>query len=154
MRSVSAATRWTIALVVWVCVIWGHSLMPGDVSSGESSLLMTVVRPLFELFGCSDPNVMTFVIRKTAHFSENAILAFIAVRMAVARWGVSRHAAAVAGAIWLLVPVIDETIQLFVPKRAGMATDVLIDLSGGLLGMLVGFMVVRAREKRRLAREQ
>lgn len=52
----------------------------------------------------------------------------------------------------LLTAVIDETIQLNVPGRAGMITDVWLDFSGVLTGavlMLVAFVIyIRIRKNK------
>ena len=138
--------RWaTAAFCVWLCVVWGHSLMAGEMSSFESSRFVFLVRPFFALFGNNDEALMTFVIRKTAHFSEYAILAALACNMAVAWFGESRRAWLLTIAIWLAAPCVDECIQLFVPDRAGMMTDVLLDMSGGLFGLALFFMVRKLR---------
>lgn len=131
--------RWlsTAAFVVWLCVVWGHSLMSGDVSSAESSRFVFLVRPLFELFGCHDEMIMTFAIRKCAHFSEYAILMGLGLRMAQSWCTTARGAWLVAGAIWAIVPMLDEMLQTIVPGRSGNPRDVLIDMAGGAFGMLV-----------------
>ena len=60
------------------------------------------------------------------------------------------RAAVVASVLWpVLAPVVDECIQRFVPGRSGQPTDVLIDLSGVLLGTLVALAVARAASARR-----
>ena len=41
----------------------------------------------------------------------------------------------------LLVPSIDETIQLFVPGRAGMITDVMIDCCGSTTGVALRYLL-------------
>ena len=41
----------------------------------------------------------------------------------------------------LLVPSIDETIQLFVPGRAGMITDVMIDCCGATTGVVLRYLL-------------
>ena len=128
---------WTLAFVVWLCVVWGHSLMSGDTSSAESSEVVDLLRPLFEVFGIRDARTMSFMVRKTAHFSEFAILVALGLRMSVAWVGIGARAYMLTVAIWILAPCVDESIQLLVPGRAGMFGDVLIDMSGGLLGMLV-----------------
>lgn len=137
--------RWTIAFVVWLCVVWGHSIMSGDASSAESFGVVSLLRPLFEAFGVSDVETMSFVVRKTAHFSEFAILVALGLRMAVEWLGLGRRAVAVALAICVVAPMVDETIQLFTPGRAGMFRDVLIDMSGGLFGMLCMMAWIKRR---------
>lgn len=134
--------RWTIAFFVWLCVVWGHSLMSGGVSSAESSGVVNLLAPLFELLGITDKHVMSFVVRKCAHFGEYAILLGLAKAMAMAWFGSSFRSHALVCAIWLVTPCVDEAIQLFVPGRAGMPTDVLIDMAGGLFGMLAMCVIV------------
>jgi VanZ family protein len=60
-----------------------------------------------------------------------AILAFNAVRTTFAQ---PLASAAIFGGIWYLVPNIDETIQRYVPGRAGMTSDVLLDMCGFACG--------------------
>lgn len=140
-------TRWTIAFAIWLCVVWGHSLMSGDLSSFESSRFVFLLRPIFALFGNSDERLMTLVIRKGAHLSEYTVLLVIGFRMARAWFGASRRAWALVAAIWVVTPCVDETIQRFTPGRAGVFTDVLIDMSGGLLGILIACLYARAQRR-------
>lgn len=116
--------------------------MGGEVSSFESSRFLFLVRPLFNLFGNNDEVLMTFVIRKTAHFSEYAILVALARRMSFTWSNKPWVRMAMTLVVLVCVPCFDETIQRFVPGRAGQMRDVLIDMSGGLFGLLV-FEVVR-----------
>ena len=46
-----------------------------------------------------------------------------------------------SGGILLLIPSIDETIQLFVPGRAGMITDVMIDCCGAATGVVLRYLL-------------
>lgn len=139
---------WVAITLVWLAVIWGHSLVAGDVSSRESLGVVEVLRPLFEAAGVHATRQMTFIVRKTAHFSEYAVLAIVLVRLRAAarrshgtrggeldRAGVRLVVASVC--LGCLAPVADETIQLFVAGRSGQLTDVLIDLSGLLAGTLL-----------------
>ena len=119
--------------------------MAGDVSSAESSHFVFLVRPLFNLFGNNDEVLMTFVIRKTAHFLEYAILVALGKRMVDARFEGSFASWMLLGAIWLFAPCIDEAIQLLTPGRSGQPTDVLIDMTGGLCGLLAYLLMQRSR---------
>ena len=137
--------RWTLLLVVWLAFVWGHSLVPGDESTLESSRFVFLVRPVFELLGCHDEQIMTFIIRKAAHFSEYVVLMAIGVGAARAWFRDMRARLGALWAFWVVVPVIDETIQLFVPGRDARVTDVLIDMAGGLLGAFVAHAWARRR---------
>ena len=129
-----------VLLLMWVAVIWGHSLMSGAESSAESGLVVEFLRRVvyrFELQGnpfvmrlVSDPEFLHHVVRKTAHFGEYFVLGmltFNAVRLTFLNPLLG--AIAIAG-LWMGVPSIDETIQRFTPERAGQLSDVLLDMSG------------------------
>ena len=137
---------WTVLLVGWLCVIWGHSLMPADVSSNESSRFLFLVRPFFEAFGSSDEHLMTHVIRKTAHFLENIVLMLIATRFGCVWWGKSRKALVAMALIWVCVPVIDEVIQMLSPGRSPQVSDVFLDMCGGAVGVIIALLVMRLHE--------
>lgn len=134
---------WGVAFVLWIGFVWGHSLVQGPASSLESGRFVALLRPVFEAAGVLDADLMSFVVRKCAHFSEYAVLGVIGrgffsrlcAEMALPAW---------AGALCVaLVPVADETIQLFVPGRAGSPRDVLIDLCGAATGALLSWAAVR-----------
>ena len=75
-------------------------------------------------------------IRKAAHFSEYAMLGFLLYSIPMV-WEKRNFKPAfyIFLAIVILASV-DETVQLFVPGRAGRVTDVLIDGAGGIFGIL------------------
>ncbi|MDI9590432.1 MAG: VanZ family protein [Acidobacteriota bacterium] len=129
-----------LLIVLWICVIWGHSLMPGDESGLESQWVTDLLRRGAAWLGLSDRplvrrlltdrELLHLVVRKGAHFSEYfvlGVLTFNALRLTF-RSPVAGTAALVA--IWVCVPGIDETIQRFVPSRVGATADVLLDMCG------------------------
>lgn len=125
--------------------------MSGPISAAESSNFLFLVRPFFELFGCTDESIMSFFIRKCAHFTEHAIAVMLGWKAAREWFGASQKAMWLTLGIWVLVPCVDESIQLSVPGRAGMFTDVLIDMSGGFTGLLVMTLLCRIRQRSRSA---
>ena len=77
------------------------------------------------------------IVRKIAHFTEYFILAGLAVHLSylyVCRW---KNILGYMLFGLLLVPVIDEFIQLFSAGRAGMIQDILLDFSGAVTGLVV-----------------
>lgn len=85
--------------------------------------------------------VTNFVVRKCAHFTEYMVLGVLVT-----------HAFDIEGrrtfdrllptvVFLLLIPSIDETIQLFVPGRAGMITDVMIDCCGAATGVVLRYLL-------------
>lgn len=146
-RKSAATWIWVAALVLWVCVIWGHSLMPGDDSSLESGLVVEFLAPLFDAFGVADLDIRVLIVRKLAHFSEHAVLAVLATGAMRRVFSGARAWWLAALAICVAVPCVDETIQLFVAGRVGSVTDVCIDLSGCAVGAAVAWLVRKSGTK-------
>lgn len=117
--------RW-LPVGLWVGLIWTLSAQSEPTSTGESQgLLRWLLAPLLsrhpEWLQPAD-----FVLRKTAHATEFAILTLLGWRAGGGRdW-------ARPLALTLAVATLDETHQLFVPGRGPDWRDVLTDLLGGL----------------------
>ena len=79
------------------------------------------------------------VTRKLAHFTEYAILGFLAARAfsTSPRPAISRHWFLISAALVVTFALGDEYHQSFVPTRTGSFLDSLIDIAGGLTALLV-----------------
>ena len=82
------------------------------------------VRGFFHGIGLPYEWVTNFVIRKCAHFTEYMVLGILATRTFDIEGRRTFDVLLPTAVFLLLIPSIDETIQLFVPGRAGMITDV------------------------------
>lgn len=133
----SVSRPWLIATVAMVLVIWGNSMMPGSDSSQMSSSVLDIAHALLQAIGLPYEWLTSFLVRKAAHFTEYAVLAVLASKAfdPVARLG--RVQVLALAAFLVLVPALDETIQLFVPGRCGQPTDVLLDCCGALTGVVL-----------------
>ena len=104
------------------------------------------IRPILEfLFPSADEQTLLFyhgVIRKLAHFTEYAVLAFLAWR-SFAVSALHRHSLILAASLVLAVAGVDETTQSFNPERTGSPVDVLIDLGGGLVAIGIVYLSSR-----------
>ena len=87
------------------------------------------------------------LVRKTAHFSEYALLSIMVHNAFAEDSKLSMRRFAVMCAIPVLVASVDETIQLFVPGRCGTPVDVLIDYCGAAFGILVCLMARRVSRR-------
>ena len=131
-----------ILLIVYVCVIYGHSLTPADLSSQESGFVLRVCRGVLAGLGLESAWLTEHMVRKTAHFVEYAGLGVL-LAVNFRPWkGAGRPAprgfwTRIRGALELAlaVPFGDETIQLFVEGRSGQISDVWLDLAGALCGL-------------------
>ncbi|MDE7332382.1 MAG: VanZ family protein [Lachnospiraceae bacterium] len=85
------------------------------------------------------------IVRKAAHFMEYLCMGFLSYSL-VAVW----HGTGVKGCLLVLGQIflsagLDEFHQYFIPGRCASFRDVLIDLAGGSVGILLILAVVRVR---------
>ena len=134
---------WAFApFAVWVAVIFFLSSPQG--SMAETSRF---VRPILEFLfpGADDATIQIYhgYVRKAAHFSEYAVLAWLAARAfrillagRIHRW---QYAAALA--VVTVTACLDEFNQSFEPSRTGSFRDVLLDLAGGVVMVALLWLV-------------
>lgn len=129
----------TIAAALWICFIWGHSLVPGDLSNQESGAALSLMLKLFHELNIDLP-LTKHLIRKSAHFLEYMMLGVL-LSGALGGWRKYRLAQLRRfGELMLLIPFLDETIQLFVAGRSGMIKDIWLDMAGEAAGALLVFL--------------
>lgn len=135
-----------ILALFWMCVIFAFSAQEQEESSAVSeSFSYRMVRSADSLFGFhwdderlhEIANAIEGYVRKAAHMTEYAILAVL-LYIWLGKWqfttGKKMFLAIIAAALYAAS---DETHQLFVAGRSGRLTDVLIDSSGAILGVLI-----------------
>ena len=135
-----------LPLIIWLAFISYAS--SDSFSAGNTS---RIIGPLvLWLFPNTTPETlltMHMVTRKAAHFTEYAILGFLAARAfrtsptpAIrSRWFL------ISATIIVVYALMDEYHQSFVPTRTGSLFDSLIDIAGGLAALLVVKWITRAR---------
>lgn len=145
--------RWLTAyapLVVWIFVVLG--LGSGIGSMNETS---RIIRPLLEfLFPSASPETLTIYhgyIRKLAHLTEYAVLAFLAVRAlsASAIVKLRENRFAIAALLVLAVASLDEFHQSFEASRTSTPWDVVLDMIGGSATATFLYFLDRRKNKSR-----
>lgn len=128
-----------VILIVWLGLIFGFSSDVGEVSSGMSSKVITVVvKTLTNIEENSEEmeeiiNKYSFPVRKLAHFVEYFILGVITLNLFVS-FNINRRVLIYTTTLCILAASLDEFHQTFVPGRSGNINDVLLDSSGALIG--------------------
>ena len=139
---------WTLAAVLYVAFIFHNSMTPAVESSRQSGAVVRAVVAALGNLGLEGGWVTEHLVRKTAHFVEYAVLGVIlwnclrAYRMENQRW--------LLWQLWLgtVIPLMDETIQLFTEGRSGQISDVWLDMSGVLAGgcvMILCYVAVKRK---------
>ena len=126
-------------IIANVVFIWGHSLMPKSISSGESGFLVQLLAPFFEIF-MGEGNFTDHFIRKLAHFTEFCSLGILtALFMVYWKGKISIHIIS-APIFSVIVSIIDEALQ-GLTDRAPQLSDVLLDTSGVLCGFFLVILI-------------
>ena len=141
--------RWLILLsVLWIVVIFSFSFQSGDESGKLSGGIVAWVAGLFFPEDFAHIELVHFLVRKAAHFTEYFILGvLLSLTVREAKW---KSVLLVPWIMGTCVACCDETIQLFSDGRAGQITDVMLDSSGVVTGcaMLALLFIVQKRGSR------
>jgi VanZ family protein len=80
-----------------------------------------------------------FITRKLAHFTEYAILGFLAARAfrTSPRPAISQRWFLICATLIVVYALMDEYHQSFVPSRTASIFDSLIDMAGGLTALII-----------------
>lgn len=131
-------------LFLWVGVIF--LLSSGQGSMDETSRIIgPILKFLFPAASDETLHLYHFYIRKLAHLTEYAILGFFAVRTFAGTAFFQKYRTILGLAVVLAIALIDEVNQSFEPTRTGAFGDVMLDLAGGGLMILVLFLLRRPR---------
>lgn len=116
-----------------IIFIFSNSLKNGIESSNSSNFVTDIVYKIFK----GDYNTLSYIVRKLAHFTEFFILGIFSYI------GYKYYSLIFVVATAFL----DELIQLFVEGRTSSIIDVLIDTSGGVLGIGLVILIIKIYNK-------
>lgn len=127
--------------------IWGNSVLSRADSSAQSGALAALLKPLLDPFDRMDADAFHNFLRKAAHFAEFAVLGMFTGGF-TANLGRMRKKRYISLPllITLAVAVVDEYIQIF-SGRGSMVSDVVLDYSGALTGLLFAMLCCFPRRK-------
>jgi len=127
-----------LPLIAWLAFISFAS--SDNFNAGNTS---RIIGPLILwLFPNTTPETLAtihFITRKIAHFTEYAILGFLAARAfrTSPRPAISNRWFLICVILVIVYALLDEYHQSFVPSRTASIFDSLIDMAGGLTALLV-----------------
>ena len=141
-----------ILTILWMSLIFFMSAQPAPESTETSlsvgQMICTVFVPGYKDMSTTEQmrlaKKIDHPVRKTAHATEYAILTVL-VSLAIPYHGKRNYLLSLC--ITVAYAASDEIHQYFVPGRACMATDVVIDSCGAFVGLLIVFLVERLRQK-------
>jgi hypothetical protein len=132
--------KYWLPLLIWLGVIFLGSV---DLMSAEHTSRLIVPILLWLKPGMAPKTIwiILVVMRKCAHVSEYAILALLLWRALRSGTALRAKMSVLFGAVLLACAVFaasDEFHQSFVKSRTPSVRDVLLDVAGALIGLLIG----------------
>ena len=137
---IAARVIFTFALIACIVFIFSNSMQIGVVSEGASGRVLRLVQLVLTRLGMPGiaSRLTDHIVRKMAHFCEYMLEGFLltlCLRVYTRHFFVHISWRILGG---LLTALTDETIQMFSDGRSSQITDVWLDFSGVLTGILVG----------------
>ena len=127
-----------LPLIAWLGFISFAS--SGSFSAGNTSRIIgPLILWLFPNTSLETLALVHFTTRKIAHFTEYAILGFLAARAfrTSPRPAMRNRWFLISATLIVVYALVDEFHQSFVPSRTGSVFDSLIDMAGGLTALLI-----------------
>ena len=119
-----------ILVIIWMIFIFVMSSFD-SVDSGEQSNF--IVNIFSGLFGIKNTTLLSFIIRKMAHFTEYFILGIL-MKNVMDNYG---KRTCFVFVICFIYAISDEMHQVFVPGRCFKILDIFIDSLGSLMGIFI-----------------
>ena len=132
------AISW-ILLFFWLILIFTFSNQTGSVSTGLSDQVLSFL-PKF-----IDSELLSFIVRKCAHFFEYFILAILTLNVCKNYAAISKKQLIITILFCFLYAMSDEFHQVFIAGRTPKFWDVCIDTCGSLAGIVC--MLIFSKKK-------
>jgi VanZ family protein len=136
-RAIRFLTHW-LPLLIWLGFIFFAST--GQFSANNTSRIVgPLVLWLFPNTSAETMRIIHGITRKLAHFTEYALLSFLAARAfrTSSNSLLHQHWFLISLVLVVVYALLDEYHQSFVPSRTASVVDSLIDMAGGLTILLV-----------------
>lgn len=117
-------------MLLWMFLIFLMSSFDATESANQSNFIVNIITNIFKI---ENIEVLSFIIRKLAHFTEYLILGFLTINMLNKNDISKKYLISIL--ICLIYATSDEIHQIFVPGRACQIRDVLIDSIGSITGV-------------------
>lgn len=127
-----------ILVILWMSFIFIMSNFPSVTSDAQSGFFVTL---LSNLFNIDNINILTLIIRKTAHLFEYFVLGILVFCM-LKSFNIKKLIL-FSGLTCILYSVSDEIHQMFVVGRSCELRDMLIDSLGSILGIIIIYYIIK-----------
>lgn len=142
--SVQRRYRWSFIWAFYIGFIFYNSMTPAVESSAQSGFVLEQVLRLLDAVGLEQVQMTEYIIRKTAHVLEYALMGML-LYQCLSQYTLSvRERLGGQILVSVLIPLVDETIQLFTTGRSGQISDVWLDFTGAIGGAVLLYLLMRS----------
>lgn len=131
----------TVLVAIWMIIIFLMSSFDATESANQSNFIVNIINNIFKI---ENIELLSFIIRKLAHFTEYLILGFLTINMLNKNDISKKYLLSIL--ICIIYATSDEIHQIFVPGRACQIRDVLIDSIGSITGVYL-YKLISKRKK-------
>lgn len=130
-----------LLVFLWMLLIFLMSSFDATESANQSNFIVNIINNIFKI---ENIELLSFIIRKLAHFTEYLILGFLTINMLNKNDISKKYLLSIL--ICIIYATSDEIHQIFVPGRACQIRDVLIDSIGSITGVYL-YKLISKRKK-------
>lgn len=132
--------------IIWMIIVFYFSSQEGESSGNASGTILNIILKIFpSLEGQADTAHM--IIRKLAHFTIYMIGGIIYINLFKTYNIKNTKSLLYSTLVCTIYAITDEVHQYFVPGRACMITDVMIDAFGAVFGCMVYLVILKIYKK-------
>lgn len=135
---------WSIIWLFYIGFIFYNSMTPANESSAQSGFVLEQVLWLLDAVGLEQVQMTEHIIRKTAHVLEYALMGMLLYQCLSGYTLPVRERLGGQILFSVLIPLVDETIQLFTTGRSGQISDVWLDFTGAIGGAVLLCLLMRS----------
>ena len=133
-----------ILLIAWMLLIFLMSNQPAHISNQQRNSFINMLAFFGIDLNSKLGSLASFVVRKTAHFTEYFILYWLAFEV-LKNYIEIKKARIYSLFVVLGYATTDEIHQYFIPGREMAIRDIVIDFSGGVLGFIVNIVICKIK---------
>lgn len=120
----------TFLVLIWMTIIFIMSSFDSVESSNQSNFIVDIIANIFKI---ENIELLSFIIRKLAHYTEYLILGFLVINMFTKNNINNLYLISII--LCIIYAISDEIHQIFIPGRACQLRDILIDSIGSITGI-------------------
>ncbi|TDT45639.1 VanZ family protein [Fonticella tunisiensis] len=139
--------KWTM-VIIWAIVIFVFSSQPGDISNGNNRFILDMFMKMGINLDAITGNKADFIIRKAAHFTEYFIFYLLLYNALIDDFYLN-STLIISLIMTFLYASTDEFHQRYVSGRGPAVRDVVIDVSGGVVCLLIIYIRHYIRNKKK-----